>query len=100
MNESVKVKKMDIKEILELLEGIKDAGVLGVSVLADGKVNLKDLAPLTKFLTQAGDIAKAIEGITLVDDEIKDLDHAEIAQIGAKSLEMIKEIKLAYESHK
>lgn len=86
---------MDIKETLEVLDGLKVLAVTGKEVLADGKINLADLGKLSQLASDFGTLKDAIEGINDVDDELKDLDSSEAQQIVAKVFEIVTVLKNA-----
>ena len=82
-----------IKETKEVLLGLEAVGVKA-SVLKDG-FQLADIPVLVGVVSPLID---ALKGINLVDDEIKDLDQAELAELGAAALGTIKKIKDAWVS--
>ncbi len=84
-----------IKESMELLEGVKVVGVIVKKALADGKVNLADLPLLMGAVPKLSLILEASKGTELIVAEIKDMDAAELNQLGAKVLEVIAAIKAA-----
>lgn len=89
------MEKKGLKETLELLDCLKDVGVIVASISKDGKFNSSDLPELMKVIDLVGKAVEAIKGVSEVPAEIKDLDAAEIAQIGAKALEAFQAIKAA-----
>lgn len=68
----------DIKNTLEVLELARQAGVTTAEVLADGKVGLTDLPKLAKLWSPA---KAALEGVSVIQEEVKDLDAAEVTQL-------------------
>jgi len=82
-----------VKETLELLDGLKVLAVTGGDIFADGKINLADLPKLKTLATNYGTLKEAVVGIQDVDDELKDLDSEEIAQIIAKVAEIVAAVK-------
>lgn len=82
-----------IKQCLELLEGIKVLAVDVKKVLADGKVDLKDLPVLMELLTQFSVLTAAVDGIDQIPAESKDLSSEEIAVLVDKVLEIVKIVK-------
>ena len=86
---------MDVKQTLEVLEALQKVGELGAKVLADGKISISDI----KYLGEIGEVVTAlkvgIEGIELVDDEIKDISIGEAKDIIAKVFDIVKAIREA-----
>ena len=87
------VGQMDVKQTLEVLEALQKVGELGAKVLADGKISISDI----KYLGEIGEVVTAlkvgIEGIELVDDEIKDISLIEAKEIVTKVINIVKAIK-------
>jgi len=83
----------DIKETLELLDGLKVIAVTGADIFADGKINLADLPKLKNLATNFSTLKEAIAGIEDVDDEFKDLDVTEITSIISKVAEIVGAVK-------
>ena len=84
---------MDVKQTLEVLEALQKVGELGAKVLADGKISISGI----KYLGEIGEVVTAlkvgIEGIELVDDEIKDISLIEAKEIVTKVIDIVKAIK-------
>lgn len=70
-----------VKEVKELLKGLEVVGVAGVKIAADGKVGLDDLTHLVELAKQIDVLTAAVQGVNEIDDEIKDLDQAEIIEL-------------------
>lgn len=85
----------DIKEMMELFQGIKDLAVDAKKILSDGAINLTDLPIAMELLGQLGDLTTAVQGIGDIPSEIKDLSPDEINQLVAKVLEIVAAIKAA-----
>ena len=83
----------DIKETLELLEGVKLIAVTGGAVFADGKVNLADIPKLGALVKNFSTLKEAFAGVEELKTEITDLDAAEVSQIAAKAMEIVKAVK-------
>lgn len=84
-----------IKELLELLEGVKTLALDGKKVMADGKVNLADLPVAMELLNQFDVLSAAVKGADQIPGEFKDLSIGEIEQIVAKVLEIAAALKAA-----
>ena len=82
-----------IKETLELLQGIKDLVLDAKQVLADGTVSLADLPVAIALLGQLNDLNQAVQGVSDIPTEVKDLSPDEINQLVAKVLEIVAAVK-------
>ena len=85
---------MDIKESIELLNGIELIAVNGAKIAKDG-INISDLAYLVELAKNFEVLKNAYEGINLIDDEIKELDEKELVELGLKAFSIIKNVKAA-----
>ena len=83
----------EIKETLELLEGLKVIGETGAKIFADGKVNLADLPKLGELGKNFGVLKDAVVGVKDIKQEVTDLDQNEIMQIVGKVLEIVNAVK-------
>ena len=79
----------NVKETLELLDGLKVIAEVGAEIFEDGKIKLDDLSKLTKLGDSFGVLSEAVKGLDAVDDEIKDLTITEITQLLAKVYEIV-----------
>ncbi len=66
------------KELTEVVDLIVDAINDGVAVMADGKIDLLDLAKLSNLLPE---LIPAVAGLNLVPDELKDLTFDEGSEL-------------------
>lgn len=82
-----------IKETKDVLLAIEALGTKAV-VFRDG-FQVADIAALTGVI---GPVVEAIKDSNLVDDEIKDLDKEELAELGEAALQVIKNIKDAWKT--
>ena len=85
----------DIHNTIELFEALKLVGIFGKKVMADGKVDLADLPLLIELAQKSAEFAKAIDGISEIPAEMKDIDMAEAEQLVAEIFKAIAEIKAA-----
>ena len=85
---------MDIKESIELLNGIELIAVNGAKIAKDG-INISDLAHLVELAKNFEVLKDAYVGIDLIDDEVKDLDEKELIELGLKAFSIIKNVKAA-----
>lgn len=88
------MEKLGIKESLELLAGVELVAVTGIEVAKDG-LGMDDLAKAVELVKKSEVLVEAVKGLNLVDDEVKDLDQAELLQLGAASFAMVKKIAAA-----
>lgn len=84
-----------VKEIKELLEGVKVLGIQTKKVLADGKVSLTDLPVLIEVFQNYQVLVDAVQGADQIPNEVKDLDGTEAQEVLAKVLEVANAIKAA-----
>lgn len=84
--------KVGIENILEVIDALEVLGVGVGSSLKDGKINMADLPILIGMLNDFNVFYKAIEGGKEVLVEGKDIDQAELLQLGARVYEVIKRI--------
>lgn len=83
---------MEVKELNELLEGVLELSVELVYHLKDG-AQIGDAIAIWDKLKENGQfkakLERAYNGVSLVDDEIKDLDFAEGLKMGMLLLQYI-----------
>lgn len=84
-----------IKELLELLEGVKLLGVAGKKVFADGKIDMADLPLALGLLQKLSVLSAAVQGADQLVAEVKDLSADEANQLVLKVLELAAAIKAA-----
>lgn len=84
-----------IKEIQELLLGLKDVAVAVKQVMKDGKVDMGDIPILLGLLTKVSDLTNAVAGINQIPAEVKDLTGDEINTLVQQVLAAVAEVKAA-----
>jgi hypothetical protein len=84
-----------VKELLELVKGLKELGLVTKAVLKDGKINLDDLGALTGLLAKQQDLVNAFQGLGDIDEELKDLSLDEILLVIKELGEAAKAVKAA-----
>jgi len=92
--------KKDIKEILEILAGLRVLGTAAAGILGDGKLGVSDIE---KFITLAKEfdvLKSAIEDAGEAVREAKDIDQAEAAVLVASVFSLISSIKEAAKAAK
>lgn len=87
-------KELGIKESLELVAGIELVTVSTLDIAKDG-LGADDIPKALELVKKSDVIVEAVKGIDLVDDEVKDLDQAELIQLGTATFAMIKKIVAA-----
>ena len=85
---------MDVKNILEVLEGVKVIAVPMKAALKDG-LSADDLPKMLEILESYKVLVEAVAGVGDIVDEVKDIDAAEATLIAAKVIDLIKSIKEA-----
>lgn len=85
---------LGIKESKELLAGIEVLAVGGLDIAVDG-ISWDDAAKAIALAKQSDVIVEAVKGLDLIDDEIKDLDQAELLELGVAAFATVKAIAAA-----
>ena len=81
-----------IKETKEIISGVKLLGVDVASALADGKIDFSDVQYAVDLAKNAQVLVDAVNGANQVGSEIKDLDQAELLELGTAAFDMVKSI--------
>lgn len=89
--------KIGIKESLELLNGVEILAVASIEISKDG-FGADDIAKALELVKKSDAIIEAFKGIDQLDDEIKDLDQAELIQLGVASFSLVKKIAASIKS--
>lgn len=84
-----------IKESKELIKGVEVVGVAAVKIFADGKVNLADLPHLAELAKNLDVVIAGAEGAGEIPAEVKDLDQAELIELGTAAFALVKALKEA-----
>jgi len=84
-----------IKEILELIHGMKVIAITGKSVLADGKINLADIGSVMALLNKQAELTAAFTGLAEAQAEAKDMTLDEVSQVVAAFIAAAKEVQAA-----
>lgn len=84
-----------IKELLELIAGLKEVALLGKAVLKDGKVDLADLSVLAGLLAKQEALMAAFTGVAEVPSEVKNLNLDEALEVVTALVSAAKEVKAA-----
>lgn len=87
--------KYDVKETMEILDGIEVLAEAAGKISADGKVDTSDLIHLIDVAKNFNVLADAAEGADIALKEIKDLDEMESLQILTKVFAIVKKFKEA-----
>lgn len=94
--ENAVVESKGIKESLEILEGLNVVVPAIVEIVADKDLSMKDTAPALAAIKQYAVVIEAVKNGGDAIGEAKDYDMSELAIIGAKTMEIIKNVKEAY----
>jgi hypothetical protein len=82
-----------VKEILELIAGLKEVAKLGKLALKDGKVDLNDLQLLSQLLVKQQVLIAALQGVGEIGGEVKDLSLDEAMSLIQALVDAAKEVK-------
>lgn len=82
-----------VKEILELIAGVKELALVGKAVMKDGKVDLADLGSLTLLLAKQKELVEAFQGLSEIKDEVKDISLEEAQSVILALIAAAKEVK-------
>ncbi len=85
--------KKEIKEIIELIDGLEVLAIFGAKVAADGKVNHKDLPIILEFTKKINSLLSAFNDVPEIIKEIEDIDRLEIVILIKKLLDVARSIK-------
>lgn len=88
-------KQLTVKNTVELLQGLEVMSKFAGEVARDGKVQADDLIHLIDVAKSFDQLKAAVEGVDEVDDELKDLDQAEILEIISAAQKVYKAFKEA-----
>jgi hypothetical protein len=99
VNNEVK-EKLDIHAIKKVSEGLDVILTAGFKIGADGKIDQKDIVPAIELLKGTPIIVAAAGELKEVLPEAKDLDQAELVEIGMLYYGMIKNyIQIIKDTH-
>ena len=82
---------LGIKESKELLAGIELAAVAGIEIAKDG-LDVSDISKALELVKKSDVLIEAVKGIDGIDEEIKDLDQAELIELGTITFSLVKKI--------
>jgi hypothetical protein len=85
----------DTKELLELIKGLKEIGLLVKLALKDGKIDMTDLGLLSALLVKQQTFVDAFVGLSELPGEVKDLSLDEALGVITALIEAAKEVKAA-----
>ena len=83
----------EIKEIIELVDGLEVLAIFGAKVVADGKVNHKDLPVVMEFMNKINSLLSAFDNVPEIVKEIEDIDKAEMIILLKKFLYLAKNLR-------
>lgn len=83
--------QLGIKESLELLAAI-ELGSVGIIDIAKDGIGADDIPKALDLVKKSDVFVEGVKGFNEIDDEVKDLDQAELIQLGSAAFVMIKKI--------
>lgn len=84
---------MDIKETLELLNAVEVLATAGAKIAKDKKVNAEDLPAAIELVKKLDVVLDGMRDLDKLDEEVKDLDEAELIAIVSKVIIIAKTVK-------
>jgi len=81
-----------IKDTREMLKALDVLAEFVGKVLADGQINGADLISAVDLFQKFSVFSDAFMGVKNIDDEIKDLDQAELIVLGTEAYKLVKKI--------
>jgi len=87
--------KSGVKEMLELVEGVKEMAIIAKLMMKDKKVSFEDLHFLPQLLEKQEVLLKAFSGLSQLDDELKDIDVQEAMLVMEALISAAKEVEAA-----
>lgn len=85
----------DIKEMKELLDGLSLLAEAGKKIAEDGKLGIDDLKHLVDLSKDLEVLVEGFKGLDKLDDELKDLDEAEVMELISHAFSIFKKFKKA-----
>lgn len=82
---------MDIKETKEALKAIEILAVGGIKMVKAPEMGEKITIALD-VIKEADKVIEGVKGIELIDDEVKDIDQAELLELGTIAYSLVKKI--------
>jgi hypothetical protein len=86
-----------MKETLELIAALEILAVSGIQISKDG-ISAADLPKVLELLKKFDVIADGVKNLHAIPAEIKDIDQAELIQVGSAVFQAVKNIKAAAEA--
>jgi len=82
-----------VKEMLEVIAGLKELGIVAKLVLKDGRLGIDDIQHLGKILEKQEVLLAAFQGLGDIPSEVKDLSLDEAMVVIAAFVEAAKVVK-------
>jgi len=73
--------KHDVKEIKELISGLELLATSAAGIMKDGKIGVDDLPVVINLLGSYSTLSESFKGLSLIDDEIANMDEAELVEV-------------------
>lgn len=86
--------KVELKESLELVKAIDLLATKGIEI-SKGGIGAEDIGPAIEVLKQINVLIEGFKGLGGIPAEMKDLDEAEMLQLGSAVFGVYKDIKAA-----
>ena len=84
-----------VKELLEVIAGLKEVALIGKAALKDGKIDLSDLNLLSQLLLKQQVLIAAFDGLGEVGAEVKDISLDEAMALIKALLDAAKDVRAA-----
>lgn len=84
-----------VKEMMELIAGLKALAMVGKKAFADGKLNIADAPLLSELFEKQAMLVAAFSGLGELKLEAKDMEISEAVMVVEALLMAVKEVKEA-----
>lgn len=96
----VEVEPVGINETMEVIKGLDLVADIAAAVFANGKIDGGDFLVVAAKLKELDVIVDAIQDADEIGEEIKDLDEAEVMQLGVAAYSLVKKVVEAVKKNK
>lgn len=95
MDFGVIMSEKTVKETKELMEGVQLIAITAVKIADNGFDIKEDFKHVIDLAKNANVLVEAVKGMGDIDEEVKDLDQQELAELGLLVFNMYKNVKAA-----